>query len=426
MSNVHLVTSIAQTYGSIGAKIEDLTEDELKVVPDPATWSLLEENTFTEIMDKEVKRGCLIVCEDGSEELHFGWKTVVVLKSVTDASQDNEYIAREQMMVSGTGNESVYMLAHCWRTLNSSLCRASMSFTRRDNHEAQVQFALERGVLAVIGVLAGKYMMEVDRVLRPGGYWVLSGPLIKTAKLLSWDKISKKGEMAIWQKKINTESCRPAENTPEVEYFSTDPDDVWYKKMETCITPGGSNGDVTQYKPLPEMLYGIPPRIFNSLINSGRYRDIMDMNAGLGGFAAALESLKMSKTWSKDMDKCHHHQKDIPDAIQDWIERGAAIPVDGKESSPDVCVTELGGTIGFSTKNPIEIMSQMVESGKHIQQLGEAIILLIMAKHLRAAGRSIYDLLKLFLVLPSPPANSGAYIHHKEIKGAQEIKITAQ
>ncbi|GKB56270.1 probable methyltransferase PMT2 [Tanacetum coccineum] len=216
--------------GALLTKIVDdqsVLHDELKVVPDPATWSLLEENTFTEIMDKEVKRGCLIVCEDGSEELHFGWKSVVVLKSVTDASQDNEYIAREQMMVSGTGNESVYMLAHCWRTLNSSLCRASMSFTRRDNHEAQVQFALERGVLAVIGVLAGKYMMEVDRVLRPGGYWVLSGPLIKTAKLLSWDKISKKGEMAIWQKKINTESCRPAENTPEVEYFSTDPDDVW-------------------------------------------------------------------------------------------------------------------------------------------------------------------------------------------------------
>ncbi|GKD15231.1 probable methyltransferase PMT2, partial [Tanacetum coccineum] len=57
--------------------------------------------------------------------------------------------------------------------------------------------------------------------------------------------------------------------------------------METCITAGGSNGDVTQYKPFLEMLYGIPPRI------ARRYCDIMDMNAGLGGFAAALESLKL-------------------------------------------------------------------------------------------------------------------------------------
>ncbi|GJS05160.1 serine carboxypeptidase-like protein 40, partial [Tanacetum coccineum] len=62
------------------------------------------------------------------------------------------------------------------------------------------------------------------------------------------------------------------------------------------------------------------------------------------------------------------------DAIQDWIEHVAAIPVDGKEGSPDVYVTELGGTIGFSTKNPIEIMSQMVESGKHIHmRLGQKI-----------------------------------------------------
>ena len=31
--------------------------DELEIVPDPATWTLLEENTFIKIMVKEVKRG---------------------------------------------------------------------------------------------------------------------------------------------------------------------------------------------------------------------------------------------------------------------------------------------------------------------------------------------------------------------------------
>ena len=36
----------------------------------------------------------------------------------------------------------------------------------------------------------------------------------------------------------------------------------------------------------------------------------------------------------------------ITDAIQEWIERVAAIPVDGQEGSADVCVIELGGTIG--------------------------------------------------------------------------------
>ncbi|CAN8316273.1 unnamed protein product [Cochlearia groenlandica] len=36
----------------------------------------------------------------------------------------------------------------------------------------------------------------------------------------------------------------------------------------------------------------------------------------------------------------------ITDTIKEWIERVAMIPVDGKEGSPDVCIIELGGTIG--------------------------------------------------------------------------------
>ncbi|GKB07730.1 hypothetical protein Tco_0836014 [Tanacetum coccineum] len=137
------------------------------------------------------------------------------------------------------------------------------------------------------------------------------------------------------------------------------------------------------------------------------------------------------------MDKCHRHQKDIPDVIHDWIERGAAIPVDGKEGSPDVCITELGGTTGFSTKNPIEIMSQMVVSGKHIQQLGEAIIILLMSKHLVDLYMICSSFSQFYLphlqTLSRRPIQGllvqmklGAYIHHKEIKAAQEIKITAQ
>lgn len=96
--------------------------------------------------------------------------------------------------------------------------------------------------------------------------------------------------------------------------------------METCITsyPDVSSEDEVaggQLKPFPERLYAVPPRVasgsipgvsvetyrednnlwkkhvnaykkINRLIDSGRYRNIMDMNAGLGGFAAALHSPK--------------------------------------------------------------------------------------------------------------------------------------
>lgn len=42
----------------------------------------------------------------------------------------------------------------------------------------------------------------------------------------------------------------------------------------------------------------------------------------------------------------------ITDAIQEWIERVAMIPVDGKEGPADVCVIELGGTIGRFSQRP--------------------------------------------------------------------------
>lgn len=39
----------------------------------------------------------------------------------------------------------------------------------------------------------------------------------------------------------------------------------------------------------------------------------------------------------------------ITDAIKNWIESVAVIPVDGKEGQADVCVIELGGTVGESS-----------------------------------------------------------------------------
>ncbi|CAL5376748.1 unnamed protein product [Camellia sinensis] len=163
----------------------------------------------------------------------------------------------------------------------------AMSFAPRDSHEAQIQLALERGGPAIIGVLGtiklpypsrafdmahcsrslipwggndGMYMMEVDRVLRPGGYWVLSGPPInwrvnyeawqrpkeeleeeqrkieEIAKFLCWEKKHEKGEIAIGRKRVNKEYCSERESRATM-CDSTNPDDAWYKKMEICVTP---------------------------------------------------------------------------------------------------------------------------------------------------------------------------------------------
>jgi hypothetical protein len=95
----------------------------------------------------------------------------------------------------------------------------------------------------------GMYLIEVDRVLRPGGYWVLSGPPInwknnykawlrpkeelqeeqrkieEIAKLLCWEKKYEKGEIAIWRKRVNADSCRGRQAT---FCESVEADDVWY------------------------------------------------------------------------------------------------------------------------------------------------------------------------------------------------------
>lgn len=49
----------------------------------------------------------------------------------------------------------------------------------------------------------------------------------------------------------------------------------------------------------------------------------------------------------------------ITDAIQDWVERVAKIPVDDSNEAPDVCIVELGGTVGDIESAPfIEAMRQ--------------------------------------------------------------------
>jgi CTP synthase len=50
----------------------------------------------------------------------------------------------------------------------------------------------------------------------------------------------------------------------------------------------------------------------------------------------------------------------LTDALQDWIERVARIPVDDTNETPDVCIIELGGTVGDIESAPfIEAMRQL-------------------------------------------------------------------
>eukprot|EP00249_Psilotum_nudum_P020022 c27525_g1_i1 orf=933-2822(+) len=295
----------------------------------------------------------------------------------------------------------------------------AMSFAPRDSHEAQVQFALERGVPAMIGVMAtnrlpyparafdmahcsrclipwkdydGVYMIEVDRVLRPGGYWILSGPPVnwKThwkgwqrtkeeltgeqdaiedlAKRMCWKKVVEKGNLAIWQKPWNHIDCvkkRRVFKTPQI-CQGDDSDSAWYKKMETCITPLPdaqdrkeiAGGSLAKW---PQRLTVIPPRILSGSLpgitaevfeddtklwksrashykdtiipplGQKRYRNIMDMNAGLGGFAAALAA---DNVWVMNVVPVNSkyntlgiiYERGLIGTYQDWCEAFSTYP----------------------------------------------------------------------------------------------------
>lgn len=78
----------------------------------------------------------------------------------------------------------------------------------------------------------GLYLIEVDRILRPGGYWIFSGPPINwenrwkgwdrtpkdleaeqneiesVARSLCWKKLVQKDDIAIWQKPTNHIHCK--------------------------------------------------------------------------------------------------------------------------------------------------------------------------------------------------------------------------
>ncbi|KAK1438580.1 hypothetical protein QVD17_04389 [Tagetes erecta] len=252
----------------------------------------------------------------------------------------------------------------------------TMSFAPRDTHEAQVWFALERGVPAMIGIMAsqrlpyparsfdiahcarclipwnqydGLYLAEVDRVLRPGGYWILSGPPINwkrlwrgwdrkredlkheqediedVARRLCWKKVIEKDALAVWQKPINHIDCIKTKNKNHIKppiCNRSNADEAWYKDMENCITPlpevskpdEVSGGALEKW---PDRAMVVPPRIRNNWVagiteknfqkdnemwkervshythivaslTQGRCRNILDMNAYIGGFSAAL------------------------------------------------------------------------------------------------------------------------------------------
>ncbi|KAG0174509.1 CTP synthase ura7 [Apophysomyces sp. BC1034] len=72
-------------------------------------------------------------------------------------------------------------------------------------------------------------------------------------------------------------------------------------------------------------------------------------------YSAVIEKERKGDYLGKTVQVVPH----ITDAIQEWIERVAAMPVDDSGEKPDVCIIELGGTVGDIESAPfVEAMRQ--------------------------------------------------------------------
>lgn len=186
----------------------------------------------------------------------------------------------------------------------------------------------------------GILLLEANRLLRAGRYFVWAAqPVYKHEESLQeqwkemenltsrlcWELVRKEGYIAIWRKPLNN-SCylsRDIPVHPPLCESNDDPDDVWYVGLKACITQLPSDGYGVNVTTWPSRLHQPPDRlqsikqdaiisrvelfraeskywneIIDSYVRAYRWkeynlRNVMDMRAGFGGFAAALHDLQI-------------------------------------------------------------------------------------------------------------------------------------
>ncbi|KAL4380035.1 hypothetical protein GQ457_02G010080 [Hibiscus cannabinus] len=274
----------------------------------------------------------------------------------------------------------------------------AMSFAPKDEHEAQVQFALERGIPALSAVMGtkrlpypgrvfdvvhcarcrvpwhiegGKLLLELNRVLRPGGFFVWSATpiyqsipadveiweaMVELTKSMCWELVNKTSKDAVngvavaaFRKPTSNECYEQrTKQEPPLCPESDDPNAAWNVPLQTCMhkapvdpsergsqwpeqwparlekSPYWLSSQVGVYgKAAPEDFAAdnehwkrvVTKSYINGMgISWSNVRNVMDMNAVYGGFAAALKDLDV---WVMNVVPI-----DSPDTLPIIYERG--------------------------------------------------------------------------------------------------------
>ncbi|KAK6138393.1 hypothetical protein DH2020_027867 [Rehmannia glutinosa] len=280
----------------------------------------------------------------------------------------------------------------------------AMSLAPNDVHENQIQFALERGIPAALGVLGtkrlpypsrsfelahcsrcridwlqrdGLLLLELDRLLRPGGYFVYSSPeayahdaenrriwssMYDLLRRMCWRVVARRDQTVIWAKPLSN-SCykkRTRGTLPPLCSSDDDPDATWNVLMKACITQYSARMHREKghgLEPWPQRLTAAPPRLeeigisaekfhedtdvwryrvaeywkqMKSVVQRNSFRNIMDMNSNLGGFAAAL---KDKDVWVMNVAPVNAsvrlkniYDRGLIGTVHDWCESFSTYP----------------------------------------------------------------------------------------------------
>ncbi|CAN1730484.1 Probable methyltransferase PMT10, partial [Linum perenne] len=208
---------------------------------------------------------------------------------------------------------------------------ASQAFDLIHSSGSGIDWTVDNGIL----------LLEVNRMLRAGRYfvWGVSQADNRDVSIenqwkemedltgrLCWKLVKREGNVAIWHKPLNS-SCylgRDIGAQPPLCSSNDDPDNVWYVNMTACITPLPDDGFGSNVTIWPERLQHHPDRlqsikmeasisrkelfiaesrywyeIISSYVRAfhwkqQNFRNVIDMRAGFGGFAAAMHDLELA------------------------------------------------------------------------------------------------------------------------------------
>ncbi|MQM04680.1 hypothetical protein Taro_037486 [Colocasia esculenta] len=239
-------------------------------------------------------------------------------------------------------------------------------------HPNSIQFIRIGPIRSALPNPDGILLKEVDRLLRPNGYFVYSAPpvykkdkeyaniwekLMNLTTRMCWSLIAREVQTAIWLKN-ETESCR-IENAEKkllrICEVKDDSQPSWKIPLGNCVRTGGGQENIQKLPSGPERLsvysrslknLGISLDIFNSDtifwqgqvqrywnlmgVRETHIRNIMDMNANFGGFAAALRTLPVwvMNVVPKSMNNTLSavYDRGLVGAFHDWCEPFSTYP----------------------------------------------------------------------------------------------------